>query len=189
VNHQLNKFPLGKRQEPPTRQQIQALLHSETSGDSLTRAQFLSICQKRFVEVGKGIIFSVLLVFVVCPALGLYLKRFMVVAASYLQGSPAEHAKSLLHKLPDSIYTMAASILHARYGALSTLRKAAPMRLNPAQMKWLAVIVAGLVPAIVALLHRGLSPHAASLLSAARVVAVPGLAAVDASTHLKKAVH
>jgi hypothetical protein len=49
LNHSLNMLPLGKRQQPPSREQVLRILRAHArdgaDGDALSRADFTAVCQ------------------------------------------------------------------------------------------------------------------------------------------------
>ncbi len=176
---QINKLPVGKRVDPPTKQHVLALLRSETTGTALNKQQFLRVCQRQFVEVGKGVLTSVLLAFVVVPLIGLGVKHALLRGSTHFGIVQVQH---LVPKVPDSVFSAVVSLLVARWRASGGLRSAAPRKLSPRVARLLALLlVQALVPVAVAVLHHHLAPRAAalrpmlSLAAARRAVRRPSL--------------
>lgn len=174
VSHKLNKLPLGRKIEPPTKAQVQELLHTETRGDTINREQFLRICQRQFVTMGEGILLNVFLFLIMVPFLGVMLKGatqrlFLRAEATWMHGAAV--------KTPDSVFAMVVSTvvtLVRAHGGLAALRPS---------NRVLAMALVVLVPVAIAEVHRIVMPvaqkHGPALAG--------GLAStVDKATGLKK---
>ena len=180
VSHQVNKLPLGRKIEPPTKAEVQALLHTETKGDSVSRDQFQRICQRQFVTVGQGVLTNVFLFLIFVPCMGLLLKGL----TQRLLADAGSRASSTVAKVPDSMFAMVVSLL-------VTQARASHWSM-PQGHAATAVLLAVLAPVAIALVHRYGTPYVKVALGAAKVPPMAGAAraklanAVDAATGLKR---
>jgi hypothetical protein len=182
VSHQLNKLPLGRKIEPPSKAEVQALLHTETQGDSVSRDQFLRICQRQFVSIGQGVLTNVFLFLLFVPVMGALLKSL---TQRWLAESGSS-ASSTVAKVPDSMFAMVVSVLvtQARAGHLALPKSHA---VN-------AMLLAVLAPVAIALAHRygtpwvkeALGTKVQPLAGAARARLTRAGEAVDAATGLTR---
>jgi hypothetical protein len=108
LNHQLNMLPLGKRQQPPSREAVRALLeaHAHDKDGTLSRSDFLAVCQdlckcaarapasgrvthapvtplslaraRARRTVATGVPRNVFITFVLCPAIGMSAKTALM---------------------------------------------------------------------------------------------------------------
>ena len=100
LNHEVNKLPLFRRRDPPTKAQIVRLLHEETGGgDSMSKDQFLHFCRVQAAGVGQSVAISLFVMFVLVPLLGAVLQRVMTTYG------PVRH---LAPKVPQSVFVAVA---------------------------------------------------------------------------------
>lgn len=102
----MNKLPLFRRRNPPSKEEVQRLLLSETGGGKeMTKEQFVHICQVQSTGVGRAVLISLCVMFIVCPLLGALLKRAL---------SKVHH---LAPSVPDSIYVAVSGTAFSKFQA------------------------------------------------------------------------
>jgi hypothetical protein len=105
----LNKLPLFRRRNPPTKEEVQRLLLSETrGGKEMSRQQFIHFCQVQSMGVGRAVLISLCVMFIVCPLLGALLKRALA------KHGPIAH---LVPKVPDNVFVLISGAAFSKFQA------------------------------------------------------------------------
>ena len=116
----------------------------ETKADKLTKEEFLHFCQRHFLQVGQSVFFSVIILFVICPALGTRIKRGLLAigalarpfsrffwlsqssARQLTRGRPScspELIRERVSTLPDTMFISIAGTLFAQVQAALQVRR------------------------------------------------------------------
>jgi len=136
VNHKLNKLPLGRKLEPPSKGEVQKLFHTVTEGHTINREQFLLICQHQFVTIGEGILLNVFIFLIMVPFLGVTCKNL---TQQFLAEGTKAHGFAV--KTPDAVFAMIVSTIVTQLRASGALH-------NSKQLLVMALVV--LAPVIMA---------------------------------------
>ena len=79
LNHHLNSLPLGKRQQPPSREKVTTLFNKHAHGSaSMTREGFIEVCKELCTELATGVPRNMFIVFVMCPIMATGAKSFLL---------------------------------------------------------------------------------------------------------------
>lgn len=172
MNHSINKLPLFRRREPPTAAQVKEMLQQETSNRCLTEDEFLRFCQLHFVDVGRQVVTSMFVLFVVCPFVGTRIKR-AALSVGPLHDLAAAAPESVYLAVAGTAIAQVQTALHSAFSVSADRRR----RLLRVAMHLLVMYAA--------LLAARSSPMLAQGLATARERAGASAAALDRALQLR----